>query len=189
MRCFECSFLTKSVLALVAATFLMEAGAHAQARNHKENLLANPTFEKKMAGWKVHTWTKKGVVILDKDELYEGKPTLRIENSGDDDTMVVQVVNVTPKTRYRLSAKIKTQDVSPQNPRSEGGAVLAIRGGFERSESTQKTRAWRTVTYEFDTGAKTELELGPRLGFYSAMVTGTAWFAEVSLVELGPSRR
>ncbi len=182
--------LNALVLLLAVTGCLLVAGrAAAQAPDRKLNLLKNPSFENNFQGWEISSNKKKGQVSLDGAEIKDGKPSLRIENSGEDDTMVVQKVSVKPKTRYRLSAMIKTKDVVPAKAGSNGGAVVAIRGGYEKSESVEKTKAWRTVTFEFDTGPKTEIEVGPRLGFYSATVTGTAWFAEVSLVELGPARR
>ena len=41
------------------------------------------------------------------------------------------------------------------------------------------------MTVDFTTGQETSIEIGARLGHYSALVTGTAWFADMSLVELG----
>jgi carbohydrate binding protein with CBM4/9 domain len=155
----------------------------------KLNLLTNPTFEKGLDGWSAHANKGKGVVTVDKAELKDGKPTLRIENLGGDDTMVSQMVKVKPLTRYRLSAMVKTRDVVPVDKTGNNGACLMIKGGFEKSEAMQKTKSWRTVIFEFDTGPKTELEVGPRLGFFGGLVTGNAWFAELSMTEQGPAKR
>ena len=42
---------------------------------------------------------------------------------------------------------------------------------------------WRLITFDFDSKDRTEVEIGPHLGWHASMVTGTAWFAEVTLVE------
>jgi hypothetical protein len=41
------------------------------------------------------------------------------------------------------------------------------------------------VVGDFTTGKETETKFGLRLGFYSGLTTGTAWFADVRITELG----
>lgn len=65
------------------------------------------------------------------------------------------------------------------------GASLAIAGGFIKTPSVTGTKVWARVTHEFNTGNEAKVEIGPRLGHYSNAVTGTAWFADLSLVEVG----
>ena len=64
-----------------------------------------------------------------------------------------------------------------------GQSQSKARGG--KSASIQKTKQWTKITVDFTSGSKTELPVGAALGYYNENVTGTAWFSELSLVELG----
>jgi hypothetical protein len=51
--------------------------------------------------------------------------------------------------------------------------------------SVQKTKEWTKITVDFTSSSKTDLPAGAGLGYYNEDVKGTAWFAELSLIELG----
>ena len=52
-----------------------------------------------------------------------------------------------------------------------------------------KTKGWTRVAVDFVSGREPEIELGPRLGHYSALTMGTAWYSELTLTELGLNAR
>ena len=58
-----------------------------------------------------------------------------------------------------------------------------------KTPSVSQTKSWTKVTHEFATGGETEIEVGPRLGHHSAAVAGTAWFADLSLDDLGKTTK
>jgi hypothetical protein len=173
-----------SLLALLSLSALAQAPAGA-----RPNLLTNSNFEKGVEGWSVQPNSKIGTGVMDESEKRDGKPVFRITNSKGDDTLVMQKVTVKPQTRYRMTGYIKTKDIVPDNKRDKTGASLAIKGGFESTEMIQKTKPWSKVSLDFESGNKTEIEVGPRLGQYSSLVSGTAWFAELTLTELGRARK
>lgn len=175
---------------VVSGLLLVNAQAIAQApANGDSNLLKNGNFEKGMEGWEGHAWNKKGIVTIDTTEKYKDKPTLRIDNPEGDDTMAKQKIAVTPNTRYRLSGYIKTKNVVTVKRNGKDGATLMVVGGFNKSEPVVKSKNWTRVAMDFATGRETEIELGPRLGFYSAPAIGTAWFADLTLKDLGRTAR
>src|SRR6185369_12379932 len=45
---------------------------------------------------------------------------------------------------------------------------------------------WTYLTLRFDSGSRTNVEVGPRLGHYGSTATGQAWFSDLHLIELGP---
>ncbi len=155
----------------------------------KDNLLVNGSFAMGTQGWQLRAFASKGTMADDPDVKHGVHGSLRVENSGADDTFVGQKVTVKPLTRYRLTGWIKTKDVTLIDHKAKEGASLSVLGGFENTESVAKTKGWTRVTLDFDTGPKTEVEVGPRLGHHGSKVIGTAWFAELSLIELGPARR
>jgi hypothetical protein len=156
----------------------------AEASQEGRNLLTNGDFEKELEGWEFHAHGKVGQCVVDPNEHHDGKPVLRIENASPDDSFLRQRVVVRPKTSYRLSGWIKTNDVGDMDPRSATGASLSIEGGFLKTESLTKTQPWKHVTLDFTTRAETEITVGPRLGHYGRKMSGTAWFAEVTLEEV-----
>jgi len=65
------------------------------------------------------------------------------------------------------------------------GACLCLMGGFEHSEDVIRTKGWTYIKYEFSSGTRSEVVIGARIGMYATPVKGTAWFSELSLVEIG----
>ncbi len=177
----------------------------AKVESGERNLFKNPNFENETNGWELVNFGKKkmGTMAVDRKELHNGKPSLRIDNpEGGDLTFVKQVVAGKPNTHYRLSGYIMTKDVEPEKAGKDWGACLMVgftaevyvgqtkskaRGG--KSVSIQKTKHWAKITVDFTSGAKTELPVGAAVGYYNEQVTGTAWFSELSLIEVGANAK
>ena len=157
-----------------------------QAINVPGNLLVNGAFENGLKGWVLHSnGGPIGAMTIDSAEQHANRPTLRVENAEACDTIVGQKVAVKPNTHYRMTAFIRTKDVTPVKRGGKEGASMAVSGGFVKTPSVTGTKVWTRVSHEFNTGGETEIEIGARLGHYSNLVTGTAWYADLSLVELG----
>jgi len=71
----------------------------------------------------------------------------------------------------------------PVPMRNRKPVPMRMRGSFEKSEPFPATSDWRLIAFDFDSKDRTEVEIGPHLGWHASMVKGTAWFAEVTLVE------
>jgi hypothetical protein len=151
----------------------------------KPNLLNNPSFEEGQTGWDFSSYQKRGAVSVDPNEKHDGKSSIRIENAAGDDSFLKQTVTVKPKTRYRFTGYIKTADVVVKG----SGATLSLEGGFEHTESITGKKGWTKVSFEFDTGALDTVKVGPRLGHHSSMAMGVAWYDDLTLIEVGPSRK
>jgi len=68
------------------------------------------------------------------------------------------------------------------------GAVLSVGGTFEHTPTITGTKSWMKVSFEFDTGKL--IACGLVLGLATTEPGGgTAWFDELSLVEVGPARK
>ena len=170
-------------LALVSIAFVLAQSSTASAADETEsNLLQNANFEKGADGWELNAFGKKGTMAIDQDELRDGKPTLRI-TSVDDLTFVYQTVKVKPNTRYRLSGYLKTKDVRDLKGRKNGAMLLV--GMSNGSGGIRGTTGWRKVSMDLNSQDKTEIRVGGAVGYYASPVAGTAWFSDLSLVELG----
>jgi hypothetical protein len=144
--------------------------------------LRNGDFSRGLEDWDGVSYKGNGEVKLDKTVPYEGKPSLRLESAVADHTMANQIVTVKPKTRYRLTAMVRTDGIVFRE-KGKDGACLGIRGTFEKSAPFPATSDWRLITFDFDSKDRTEVEIGPHLGWHASMVTGTAWFADLKLEE------
>lgn len=178
---------------LLAAAILVatvpHSGSSQQTAGGKANLLSNGDFSKGVDGWNFDPHLKKGQVVVDPSELRNGKPTIRIENIAPDDSTLSQKVSVKPATRYRLEGWVKTKNVGSADSKSTAGASLGLKGAFLKSDSLNKTQSWKRLTVEITTVGETEIAVGPRLGSFGALVTGTAWFSDLELKEVGPARK
>ena len=86
-----------------------------------------------MSGWEAASHRGKGQASLDSEELYDGKPTIRMENAEADHTMAIQTIEVKPETDYRVTAYAKTEDIEPEED-GKNGACIGIRGTYELSK-------------------------------------------------------
>jgi hypothetical protein len=181
---------SRLLIAALAAFALPCASFAALQDGPKPNLLKNGDFAQGTDGWDFNAHLKQGKATADPVEKHDGKPSVRIDNLGADDSHLSQKVAVKPATRYRLTGWSKTKNVvAVENPKSTAGASLGVRGGFLKSDSLNKTQSWKRLTVEIVTVAETEIAVGPRLGTFGGTVKGTAWFTDLEFKELGPARR
>jgi len=150
------------------------------------NLFVNPSFEKGLEGWKLERNRGVGQMSIDPKESYRGKPVLRIDNAEPDDTHVLQSVAVKPHTRYKFAGYIKTGELGSAAEKGKPEACIAVNGGYIKTPVVPSKQDWTRVTKEFETKEETEIKVGMRLGFYSNLTSGTAWFADLSLNEAAP---
>jgi len=160
-----------------------------EADSKKGNLFRNGDFQSNLNEWTLRSIAgPAGTMKIDSEVKHSNLPSLRVENSQPSDTVVTQKVKVKPNTRYRMIAFVKTKDVTPVKRGGKEGASLAVYGQYIKTESVQKTKVWTRVTHEFSTGGETEIEIGPRLGHSGNFVSGVAWFADLTLLEIGKAR-
>jgi hypothetical protein len=152
----------------------------------EKNLLKNGNFEHGLEHWELIAFSKHGKMSIDTEELHNGKPTLRIDNVEGDHSFVRQLLEGKPMSaRYRFSGYIKTKDVEPVKA-GDSGAVLMLGMALDRTSAIQKTTPWKKVTFDFSPSPKTpnEIRVGASLGVYARPATGTAWFSDLSVIEL-----
>ena len=112
----------------------------------------------------------------------------RIVSNKYNDAVYSKKVEVKPNTPYRVSCKIKTKDVVTEKEISNAGAGICIVDTTECSSTLIGTNDWTEVEFMFDSKARTEVEIGFRLGSYADNCKGTAWFTDLKL-EMGAQER
>ncbi len=108
----------------------------------------------------------------------------KIENTNYNDAMFYETVQVIPNTAYRVTCKIKTENVQSQHENTDSGAHISIADTLEKSDNVVGTTDWTTVTFYFNSKNRTEVKVGFRLGGYEDSCIGTAWFSDF-IIESG----
>lgn len=88
----------------------------------------------------------------------------KIINTDYNDAMFYETITVTPNTSYKVTCKIKTEDVKSENENTDSGAHICIAESLEKSDNIQGTTDWTEVEFYFNSKNRTEIDVGFRLG-------------------------
>ena len=152
-----------------------------------ENLLKNGDFknldnEGLPAEWYTDAYIQEpGYSVFGVEEGDPDHPmAVTIENIGENDARFAQTVEVEPDTLYRISGYIRAEGVEDGH-----GANFSVEGIYAFSEPVYETEGeWIRIDYYGETGPEQRaLTVFARLGGYSGVSTGKAWFADLSLTE------
>ena len=111
-----------------------------------------------------------------------GMGALQIHNLQANDTRWVQSVPVSPDTWYRVSGWVKAENIG----KDKMGAYISVMGTFNNSVDLRGTKGWQRVGFWVKTGElDTKLQIGCRVGGYSSLNTGRAWFTGISVEAAG----
>ncbi len=111
-----------------------------------------------------------------------GIGTISISNLQPNDARWVQTVRVTPSKSYWVSGWVRTENVG----RDVLGGHITVMDRPYSSIDVRGTHDWQRVGFRVKAGpAETSLEIACRLGGYSALNTGTAYFTGISFEEVG----
>lgn len=108
----------------------------------------------------------------------EGIGVLKIANLKPNDSRWVQTIAVSPSTWYRVSGWIRSENVE----RIPIGAHLSVGGAVPISPDLRGTADWRLVEFWLQTNPdQKSMDLECRLGSFSSLTTGTAYFTAISV--------
>jgi hypothetical protein len=169
--------LTALVLAGVVA-------AAVPAASHAAAVLQNGAFTDPgdgiPRGWRVEAWNRDlSEVTLDAG-VGEGR-AVRIVNRDANDARVCQTIAVTPGATYRVSAHVKTAGVGQQT----AGALIAIEPRIADSADVKGTSDWQPLEVTAANADASTWDICVRLGSYANLNTGTAWFTDVQVQQIG----
>ena len=117
----------------------------------------------------------------DNEVKYGNINSYKIENTNYNDAMFYKTINVTPNTPYKVTCKIKTQDVKTSKENTDAGAHICIKDGLIKSDNVTGTTDWTEVTLYFNSKNKEEIDLGFRFGGNEDTAIGTAWFSDFTI--------
>lgn len=97
------------------------------------------------------------------------------------DAMFYETVDVLPNTSYKVTCKIKTENVKSKNENTDSGAHICISETLEKSDNVVGTSDWTEVEFYFNSKNRTTVDVGFRLGGFEDNCTGTAWFSDFKI--------
>lgn len=117
----------------------------------------------------------------DSEIKYAQANSYKIENTNYNDAMLYQTIKVNPNTPYKVTCKIKTENVKSKKENSDSGAHICIADTTEKSNNIVGTSDWTEVEFYFNSKNREEVKIGFRLGGYDDEVVGTAWFSDITI--------
>ncbi len=133
------------------------------------------------AGWELEAYsTGDTETSVDTDETHG--TMVVIANTTANDARICQVVEAAPSTVYKMTAWVRTWDVSGGTGASLSIDNYGIDGTYCYSANLHGTNDWQQLTMYVRTGPEqSTLRAALRLGGYGTTATGRAAFAQVSL--------
>jgi len=144
-------------------------------------MIRNSSFEEavneKVAGWETSTYNGRG-----KFEYVEGgrtgKRAVMLSSENGADIGWLTSVPVKPRSRYRLSGWIKTENVEAGSGK---GALLNLHNiQPSQTRAVTGTKDWTKVEVVFDTGDRATVEINCLFGGWG-LSKGQAWYDDVQL--------
>lgn len=174
-------------LIIIAAVIIL---SFAQFQPKGVNLIENGDFEQTENGLPYGWYTEsyEGIAKYSvQPDGYDGGNCIRIVNDDYDDSRFVQEVTVNPNAIYRLSAWVKTENVAaePGAQENRGCVNVSVMEMHNISQIVQGDSGWTRIDFYGQTAAgQRSIMVAMRLGFYSAMSSGTAYFDKAELVQV-----
>jgi putative membrane-bound dehydrogenase-like protein len=153
---------------------------------NRDNLIQNPSFESERDGqpnrWRTSTHSGRGEFSLAHTGRTGGRSVQISSESGGDLSWATRV-RVKPRTDYRLSGWIKTENI--QKIQGARGAMFNIHE-LQNPDSAgtpaiDGTRDWQQVEITFNTGNLEQITINCLFGAWGRC-TGTAWFDDLELI-------
>ena len=168
------------LIALVVALALWPATATATAP-----LLQNGNFGQAASGiptgWRVEAWARDNSDVDWEPIADGGGGVVRIINRTANDTRLCQTIPVVSGASYRVSARVRTQDVGA----TTAGALIAIEPRIADSVDLKGTQDWQILQVSAENVEATTWDVCLRLGSYANLNTGSAWFTDVRIDQIG----
>lgn len=112
---------------------------------------------------------------IDKNDE-NGSNCLHIISSGENDVRILQTIHADKNKYIKISCAIRTH--------SGASASISVKEFFDARSNVINSEQWQMAELYCYTGDLDTFTLSLRLGYYSELVSGEAWFENVSIEEL-----
>ena len=178
------------ILLIIATLLFCSCGKNANQPMNVE-LIKNGSFEAEVgtsvSDWVIDRYSVDAPIeyykVVADDTAPEGNNVIMINSPEFNDARFIQTVPVAPDSYYRLSARVKTENIEARSATS--GANICFLQTHCKSEYITADTDWTEVVIFGKTDSKmTEATVALRLGYYSADASGIVYFDDVSLTRV-----
>jgi hypothetical protein len=170
-------------IAIGTFVLVLSAAGWVFAVSQGASLVRNGTFHDGSAGipegWRTEAWSKELSQFV--WSVDEGEGTISIVSPKPNDARWCQSIQVEPGASYRVAARVKTSDVGA----TTAGALIAVEPRIADTPDIRGTNDWRTLEVTVTAGEESSWDICPRLGSYASLNTGTAWYRDVTVTQIG----
>jgi len=150
----------------------------------KPGTIQNPSFEKadrgNPVGWRKSTYGGEGEFRY-VDGGRTGKKCVMLSSQSGADIGWLTSVTVKPRSQYKLSAWIKTENVESTGARQAKGALLNLHNIQPvQTNAVTGTKDWTKVEVVFNSGSNAMVEINCLFGAWG-LAKGKAWYDDVHL--------
>ncbi|MBE5812947.1 MAG: hypothetical protein E7314_04760 [Clostridiales bacterium] len=117
----------------------------------------------------------------DKDIKYSETSSYKIVSTELNDAAFYKEIEVEPNNIYKVTCKIKTENVVPESINTDAGANISLIEDLEISRSITGTSDWQQVELLFNSKNREVVKIGFRLGGNTGNAKGIAWFSDFKL--------
>ncbi len=168
-----------TLLGVVALSLTLGSSAHAA------DLVRNGTFREGADGapaeWRNEAWAREGVEFTWTPAADDAPGSAGMHNVVPNDARWCQSVPVQPGATYRVSTRVRASDIGT----GASGAHIAVEPRVADSADVRGTADWRRIEVEARAGEERQWDVCLRLGSYANLNTGTAWFTDVRVLQIG----
>ncbi len=116
--------------------------------------------------------------LTGKTSFYREKKSYCIDSEDYNDALFFKEISVEKDTPYKITCKIKTENVESDKPET-AGACISLMDSAEQTVPIQGTKDWQEVTLLVDSRSSQNLKISFRLGGYDGHSKGKAWFSDI----------
>jgi hypothetical protein len=173
-------------IAMMLSVWFGDTPAGAAASNQ----LPNGSFEEASSdanapnGWTRQAFAPGASLTWETDTAHDGLRSARIGNPTPNDAAWTQTVTLEPDRNYLLSGWIKTENIAHVTGGVDAGANLCLWGTWQRTAALTGTNDWTYVRMIFNSGPTGIVTICGRIGYWSGVTTGTAWFDDLQVREI-----
>ena len=168
----------------LAAAVILGLGLAARARAASAPFIRNGSFTEGAGGvperWRSEAWARD-LARFQWEIDPDGVGMISITNVQPNDARWCQQVSVQPGATYRVSARVRTIDVGADT----AGALIAIEPRVADSPDVRGTRDWHRLEVVAQVKDEATWDVCARLGSYANLNTGTAWFTDFAIAQIG----
>jgi len=169
------------VIGVVAAVVSAKLVKNSSKAKYKELLSWN--FEDGLGAFYYDGYFGTSQFSIAEGEGVDGSSCAKIVSEAANDARFKVDLEVKPNTYYKVTAKVRTDNV--ESPNKSSGANISSFYSYEFGGGVTGTNDWQEITvYGLTSGKQTLVNLCFRLGFYSDDTTGTVWFDDIKVEQL-----